>query len=322
MLLNHRPSHVSLERCQSPEAAWFDGEVEAASPEPVEELGLPVQSSSHRGGSHGGDINGVDTANPAHYPNGVTPLIPRGELTKSRFLVTNGRCSARGPDLGWRSVKIVKALTGALISQCQIVEEMTGAELLNCVTTLASRALNVPRLCLLFTWTCSSVPQEVVACATLHPLTGSLDKTDEMYDPRFDETELDHREWSGKNMFPCLACGDPTVDIDTVSTPSGWDSDRHRKSYCPWAVLKNRKHLDRDDLCARCHPCAICENCRFEVGGVSVCMDCLEEVEVSHLSTSGQYRYSMIFSKGRLSSNSKEESHIRGGSTIAVGDVA
>ena len=152
---------------QEMEAAWFDGVVEAASPEPVEELVLPVQSSSHRGGSRGGDIHGVDTANPAHYPNGVTPLIPRGELTKSRFLVTNGRCSARGPDLGWRSVKIVKALTGALISQCQIVEEMTGAELLNCVTTLASRALNVPRLCLLFTWTCSSVPQEVVACATL-----------------------------------------------------------------------------------------------------------------------------------------------------------
>ena len=128
-----------------------------------------------------------------------------------------------------------------------------------------------------------------------------------MYDPRFDETELDDYEWIGTNMYPCLACGDPTVDIDTVSTPSGWDRDRHRKSYCPWAVLKNRKHLDRDDLCARCHPCAICENCRFEVGGVSVCMDCLEEVEVSHLSTSGQYRYSMIFSKGRLSSNSKEE---------------
>ena len=94
-------------------------------------------------------------------------------------------------------------------------------------------------------------------------------------------------------LYPCLVCGDPTVDIDDVSCHSSVKRSPNRE-YLPWDLLKLKPDLDRDDLCVRCHPCAVCENCRFDADGKPVCMACLEDYEVTALPASAQKRYGVL----------------------------
>ena len=94
-------------------------------------------------------------------------------------------------------------------------------------------------------------------------------------------------------LYPCLVCGDPAVDIDGVAC-GGYGGRSQTREYLPWDLLKLKPDLDRDDLCVRCNPCAVCENCRFSVNGKPVCMACLNDSEVAALPASAQKRYGMF----------------------------
>ena len=96
--------------------------------------------------------------------------------------------------------------------------------------------------------------------------------------------------------MPCFRqlCDDPTVDIDKVSCSVPWFRQSKKREYLPWHLLKLKPDLDRDDLCVRCNPCAVCENCRCNVDGEPVCMVCLRENEVPTLPASAQRRYGIL----------------------------
>ena len=165
--------------------------------------------------------------------------------------------------------------------------------------------LNVPRISI--TIKCrrqTDSPQEAVATVVINKMSTWTEEYDELYDARFDSRLLDDRTYFNDGLVPCLFCGDPTVDIDyyrvhrdprldNVSCAE-WAGRSQNSQYLPWDLLKLKPNLDRRDLCHRCNPRAVCENCRFDVDGKPVCIRCLEDSEVAALPASAQRRYGLL----------------------------
>ena len=225
--------------------------------------------------------------------------LPPGEdvqLSKDRFLVGTIRYRI---DIGWepwtsiKKVRVVSGLTGTAVCTCRLTEKMTRPELMNCLTTVAAMLLNVPRISI--TIKCRRQTdswEEAVAAVVINKMSSWIEPHHALYDVRFDSNLLDERTYFNDGLYPCLICGDPTVDIDFFGKGGGY-GDRKRK-YLPWDLLKLEPDLSRDDLCARCNPCAACENCRFDVDGEPVCMACLEDSEVAALPASAQRRHGVL----------------------------
>ena len=162
--------------------------------------------------------------------------LPPGEdvqLSKSRFFVGYANRTIYEPIIGCNTVRVVSGLTSTTISTCRVAEPMTGTELVNCVTTVTAMLLNVPRISITILW-CpqSDSPHELVANVVVNKLSSWIKPNDELYDARFDSNLLDESTYSMDGLYPCLVCGDPTVDIDDVSCP-GWAGRSHKRVYLP-----------------------------------------------------------------------------------------
>ena len=224
--------------------------------------------------------------------------LPPGEdvqLSKYRVFVGNTNRTSGEPMIGCNKVRVVSGLTSTAVCTCRVTEAMTATELINCITTVTAMLLNVPRISITILWRPQSdSPHELVANVVINEMSSWTAPSDELYDARFDSNLLDARTYSFEGLIPCRACGDPAVDIDNVCV-KGWCRARSEKrEYLPWDLLKLRPDLDRDDLCVRCEPPAMCENCRFSVNGKPVCMCCLQDSEVAALPASAQRRYGLL----------------------------
>ena len=218
------------------------------------------------------------------------------KLTTANFLVkVKGEEKSGEVKIGCDRVRILFAFTSTTICTCRVTEAMTAVQLTNCVTTLTAKKLKVPRISITMMWMPGS-PHELVASVVIHRLSSFLEEDDESYEARFDPDSQfweDNGPKCSDDQLPCLYCGDPTVDIDTVRG-------RHRpnrpakREYLPWHQLKLKPDLDRDDLCMRCSPMAVCENCRCSVGGEPVCIACVEPSEVDTLGTEKQKYYNLF----------------------------
>ena len=166
------------------------------------------------------------------------------------------------------------------------MEEMTKSQFENALITIASAALNIPRIAI------TLINEKSVIKVVVHKVHSWIEETDPDYDAKFD-----HLSEEGKaktpchdgTQYPCLVCGDITIDIDAVDDQP------------------------RETLCKRCRPCAVCDDCRVTISDEPVCFSCIqiEHGEYQMLAPDQRKRYDVMRQQSSSQDDQEEVEQIK-----------
>ena len=172
------------------------------------------------------------------------------------------------------------------------MEEMTKSQFENALITIASAALNIPRIAI------SLINEKSVIWIVVHKVHSWIEETDPDYDAKFD-----HLSEEGKaktpchdgTQYPCLVCGDITIDIDAFDDQP------------------------RETLCKRCRPCAVCDDCRVTISDEPVCFSCIqiEHGEYQMLAPDQRKRYDVMRQQSSSQDDQEEVEQIKSACDIA-----
>ena len=147
---------------------------------------------------------------------------------------------------------------------------MTAYQVGNCLATVITDVVNVPRIMISLLWK-PKMYREMEVMVVISLLSTWVDDIlnyDVLRDPEALNWHEKAPQCNGITEVMCYLCGDIAHKPQGVDVPG----------------------------CTRCHDCEVCENCLCNIGKIRVCLRCVDNDEIENkLAEAGKRRLSMFY---------------------------